>query len=56
MRTDRLEQLEMAVLDYVERYGLTEKARECFSPDMGQEENHARAQPRRSTEPNRPPR
>ena len=38
MREDRLERLEAAVLEYIERYGLTDKARRCFSAELGQED------------------
>lgn len=56
MNADRLERLESAVLDYIERYGLTDKARECFSRDKGQEDENARSQPGECTESSRPTR
>lgn len=56
MREDRLERLEAAVLEYIERYGLTDKARRCFSAELGQEDKNARAQSRKPTEPDRSPR
>lgn len=56
MSEDRLERLEAALLEYIEWYGLTDKARRCFSFGLGQEDKNARAEPRKPTDPDRPSR